>query len=76
MLSGNSPSMSLPDDLPILISSRTFTKIMLTRILGFTADYFRMLKKGERLDADEKSLGWVVCEDGKVSAALVGISTQ
>lgn len=34
---------------------------------GYTAEFFRLLKKGEKIDADEKKMGWVECvENGKV----------
>lgn len=46
------------------------TGILSTALVGFTSEYFRVLKKGEKIEADEQKLGWAVSEDGKVSAAL------
>lgn len=35
---------------------------------GYTSEFFRLLKKGEKVDADEKKMGWVECvENGNVS---------
>ena len=33
---------------------------------GYTAEYFRVLKHGEKVEADEKKMGWTEYEDGKV----------
>eukprot|EP00752_Nemacystus_decipiens_P003601 g3320.t1 len=29
----------------------------------YTAEFFRLLKKGEKIEADEKKMGWVECEE-------------
>lgn len=35
---------------------------------GYSAEFFRLLKKGEKIDTDEKKMGWVECvENGNVS---------
>ena len=28
---------------------------------GYTAEFFRVLKKGDKIDADEKKMGWIEC---------------
>lgn len=51
---------------PCLLFPRCRTALVYVENSGYTAEYFRVLKKGERIDADEKHLGWVVGEDGTV----------
>ena len=35
-------------------------------LVGFTDEYFRVLAPGETIKANEKEMGWVMTEDGKV----------
>eukprot|EP00904_Undaria_pinnatifida_P008352 jgi/Undpi1/4647/HiC_scaffold_18.g08001.m1 len=37
---------------------------------GYTAEYFRVLKPGEKIEADEKKMGWAESEDGKTAKWL------
>lgn len=41
---------------------------------GFTAEYSKVLKRGETIEPDEKAMGWVVSENGKVLTLTLALT--